>query len=57
MKDLDIVNCKECSSCICRVIDKNSIMYGCRKNKAIETNPNLFYNMPCFTKKKFRKKK
>ena len=57
MKSLEIVNCKDCSSCIHRVIDNNSTLYGCKKNKAVEFTPNLYCNKPCYTKKKFLKKK
>lgn len=56
MKDLDVVYCKDCSSCNYRIIDKNSVMYSCRKNKSIQLYPNLFCNRPCFTMKKSHKK-
>ena len=57
MKDLDIVYCKDCSSCKCMVVDKNSTVYNCKKNKVFQSNPNLFCNKPCFTQKRFHKKK
>lgn len=57
MKDLDIVYCKDCSSYIHKVVDSNSTLYGCRKNRAFDIQPNLFCNKPCFTQKIFHKKK
>ena len=57
MKSLDVVCCKDCSSCIHRVIDSNSTLYGCKKDKCFDMQPNLYCNKPCYTKKKFRKKK
>lgn len=57
MKSLDVVYCKDCSSCIHRVIDSNSTLYGCKKDKCFDMQPNLYCNKPCYTKKKFRKKK
>ena len=56
VKDLDIIYCKNCKNFECRVINKYSSVYSCRKESSMFDidRPELYCNKSCYRPKLFK---